>query len=60
MLDFLNAAIHWRPIVCVAATALLAFVLAQFIPWFDGLPGIVLGSLGVIPGVIWHAKVSGP
>lgn len=59
MLDFLNAAIHWRPIVCVLGTAAMAFVLAQWVPWFDGLPGIVLGCLGVIPGVIWQAKVSG-
>lgn len=56
LLEFLDATIHWRPIVCTAATAALAFGLARWEPWFNGLPGLILGTSGLLPGVIWQAR----
>lgn len=47
--------LHWRIVVCLVASALGAYVLIQLLPWLSGLQGVVIGTLGLIPGTIWQA-----
>lgn len=47
--------LHWRIVVCLVASALGAYALIHLLPWLDGLQGVVIGTLGLIPGTIWQA-----
>ena len=45
---------HWRAVLCVLISSVLAFLLVHFFPWSTGLQGIVFAVLGLLPGVIWE------
>jgi len=46
--------LHWRAVLCLLISSVLAFLLVHFFPWFTGLQGIVFAVLGLLPGVIWE------
>ena len=49
-----SVALYWRVTVCVVATSLSAWLLVHTLTWFSGVQGLVLGLLGILPGIIWH------
>jgi hypothetical protein len=46
--------LHWRVVLCLLISSVLAFLLVHFFPWFTGLQGLVFAVLGLLPGAIWE------
>ena len=46
--------LQWRAALCLAASSGLAIVLVQSFSWLNGLQGIAIAALGVIPAARWE------
>ena len=46
--------LHWRVALCLAGSAIAAYLAVQFFSWLTGLQGIALAFLGLPLGVAWE------
>lgn len=51
---------HWRAVFCLAASSGLAIVLVRSFTWLNGLQGMAIAALGLIPVVLWHTSSAEP
>lgn len=50
--------LHWRVTLCLAGSAIAAYLAVQFFPWLTGLQGIALAFLGLALRVVWEDRAT--
>ena len=59
LLSLLGMLLHWRVVLCLAISSIVAFFLVQWFPWMSGLQGIFLALLGLGAGLVWQTSERG-